>query len=55
MKVVYLMHCYKLNDMFILRKMKNKEKLEPSLELDYSPLGGPSSRTGSGFSYWNRV
>ena len=42
------MHCYKLNDMLILRKMKNKEKLESILELDSNPLGGPSSRTGSG-------
>ena len=49
------MHYYKLNDMLILRKMKNKEKLESILELGSSPLGGPGSRIGSGFSYRNRV
>ena len=37
------MHCYKLNDMLILRKMKNKGKLELILELDSGPLGGPDS------------
>ena len=49
------MHCYKLNDMLIFRKMKNKEKLEMILELDSSPLGGPGSGAGSGFFYQNRV
>ena len=35
--------------MLILRKMKNKGKLELILELDSGPLGRPDSGSGSGF------
>ena len=48
------MPCYKLNDMLIVRK-KNEEKLEPILELDSGPLGGPNSELISGFSCRNWV
>ena len=57
-EVVDLMHCYKLHDMFILRQVKNKNRLKPILELDFGPLSGPGFRTGSRFSYrykaWNQ-
>ena len=41
--------------MLILRKMKNKEKLESTLKLDSSPLGGPGFGFESRFSYRNPV
>ena len=38
------MHCYKLNDKFILRR---KLKYEEELELDSSLVGGPGSEIGT--------
>ena len=55
LEVIDLMHCYKLNDMLILRKMKNNDTLESILELDFSPLGELGSGTESRFFYRNRV
>ena len=64
-EVVDLMHCYRLNAMFILRmhccklndililrkKKKERKEIEPIFELISNPLG----RTGSGFFYRNQV
>ena len=45
------MHCNKLNDILIIRKIKDKDNLEWILKLDFSPLYEP----GSGFSYRSRL